>query len=99
MSGDTTPVAGTWEVFVRVRRGLSHQHVGSVRGADSDTALAHARDLFARRGEPASLWVVPSDAIRTVRPDEKAALFSNAEDRPYRYPDAYVPLHGEDAHD
>nr|WP_184945546.1 1,2-phenylacetyl-CoA epoxidase subunit B [Kitasatospora kifunensis] len=88
----------TWEVFVRMRRGMSHQHVGSVRGIDSDTALAHARDLFTRRDDPASLWVVPSDAIRAASPAEKPMVFSNAQDRPFRYPDDYVPLHEGDGH-
>ncbi|MET9610789.1 1,2-phenylacetyl-CoA epoxidase subunit B [Streptomyces sp. NPDC006512] len=86
----------TWEVFVRMRRGMAHQHVGSVRGTDSDTALAHARDLFTRRDDPASLWVVPADAIRAATPAEKPMLFSNAGDRPFRYADDYVPLHGDD---
>ena len=49
-----------WEVFVRARRGLSHTHVGSVHAADGETALQAARDLFTRRQEGVSLWVVPS---------------------------------------
>ncbi|MEV7780130.1 1,2-phenylacetyl-CoA epoxidase subunit PaaB [Kitasatospora sp. NPDC088351] len=88
-----------WEVFIRPRRGLSHQHVGSVHGADADMALANARDLYARRGDPVSIWVVRSDAVRASSPAEKDPLFSNAADKPYRYPEHYVSLTEDGAHD
>ena len=40
-----------WEVFVRARRGLSHQHVGSLHAPDAAMALRNARDVYTRRGE------------------------------------------------
>ncbi|HTC12107.1 MAG TPA: 1,2-phenylacetyl-CoA epoxidase subunit B, partial [Acetobacteraceae bacterium] len=49
-----------WEVFIRARNGLSHRHVGSVHAADAAMALAAARDVYTRRGEGLSIWVVPS---------------------------------------
>ena len=52
-----------WEVFVRARRGISHVHIGSLHAADADTALQSARDVYTRRGEGASLWVVRSSEI------------------------------------
>ncbi|GAA0449072.1 1,2-phenylacetyl-CoA epoxidase subunit PaaB [Streptomyces sp. NPDC046215] len=94
-AGAQTP----WEVFIRPRRGLSHQHVGSVHGADADMALANARDLYTRRGDSVSIWVVRSDAVRASSPDEKDPLFSNAADKPYRYPEFYVPLNEGGSHD
>jgi ring-1,2-phenylacetyl-CoA epoxidase subunit PaaB len=96
------PAAGAqtpWEVFVRLRRGLAHQHVGSVHGADADMALANARDLYTRRGEPVSIWVVRSDAVRASSPGEKDPLFSNGAGKPYRYPQMYTPLSEADDHD
>ncbi|MFD7663694.1 1,2-phenylacetyl-CoA epoxidase subunit PaaB [Streptomyces sp. NPDC059788] len=93
------PARLPWEVFLRPRRGLAHQHVGSVHGADARMALANARDLYARRGEPVSLWVVRADAVFAASPDEKDAFFSNAADKPYRYPEHYVPLLEEAGHD
>ncbi|CAM5334307.1 hypothetical protein SFUMM280S_09276 [Streptomyces fumanus] len=51
-------------------RGLAHQHVGSVRAVGPDAALAAARDLYTRRGDPLSLWVVRSDAVHAASPDE-----------------------------
>ncbi|MFB6891910.1 1,2-phenylacetyl-CoA epoxidase subunit PaaB [Kitasatospora sp. NPDC056327] len=97
MSAPAVPGGGrtAWEVFLRPRRGLAHQHVGSVHGADADMALANARDLYARRGDPISLWVVPSAAVRASGPGEKAALFSNAAGKPFRYPEHYVALTDE----
>ncbi|MEX1249114.1 MAG: 1,2-phenylacetyl-CoA epoxidase subunit B, partial [Acidimicrobiia bacterium] len=53
-----------WEVFVRARRGISHVHIGSLHAADSETALQNARDVYTRRGEGVSVWVVPSDEIQ-----------------------------------
>jgi ring-1,2-phenylacetyl-CoA epoxidase subunit PaaB len=84
-----------WEVFVRPRRGLAHQHVGSVHGADAAMALANARDLYTRRGDPASLWVVRSDAVHATSPSEKDPFFSNAAGKPYRYPEHYVALNAD----
>ena len=62
-----------WEVFVRSRAGLAHQHVGSLHAADAEMALANARDVYTRRGEGASLWVVPAEAITTASTSEPSS--------------------------
>lgn len=49
-----------WEVFVRANRGLSHVHAGSLHAPDETMALKNARDLYTRRNEGVSIWVVPS---------------------------------------
>jgi len=49
-----------WEVFVRARRGLSHQHVGSLHAPDAAMAVRNARDVYTRRAEGVSIWVVLS---------------------------------------
>ena len=64
-----------WEVFVRSRAGLAHQHVGSLHAVDAEMALANARDVYTRRGEGASLWVVPATAITASDPDDKESFF------------------------
>lgn len=78
-----------FEVFVRARRGLSHNHVGSLHAADADMALRHARDTYTRRQEGVSIWVVPSAAITASSPEEKDSFFDPAADKIYRHPTFY----------
>ena len=78
-----------WEVFVRPRRGLSHVHVGSLHAADAETALRNARDVYTRRGEGVSIWVVAAADVTTTSPDEKESFFDPAADKIYRHPTFY----------
>ncbi|MFI6292117.1 1,2-phenylacetyl-CoA epoxidase subunit PaaB [Nonomuraea sp. NPDC050790] len=78
-----------WEVFVRPKRGLSHVHAGSLHAADAELALRHARDLYTRRQEGVSIWVVPAGEITASSPDEKDTFFDPAGDKPYRHPTFY----------
>jgi ring-1,2-phenylacetyl-CoA epoxidase subunit PaaB len=78
-----------WEVFVRPRRGLSHGHVGSLHADDAELALRNARDVFTRREEGVSIWVVPSSEVVASSPDEKDEFFDPAGDKPYRHPTFY----------
>jgi len=85
----STPVADLWEVFVRSRNGLSHTHVGSVHAADQELALQYARDVYTRRMEGVSLWVMKSVDIVASDPGDKAQLFAPAENKIYRHPTFY----------
>ncbi len=67
-----------WEVFIRPRNGLAHKHVGSLHAADATMALKAARDVYTRRGEGLSIWVVPSAAITASDPAEKGMMFEPA---------------------
>ena len=78
-----------WEVFIRVRGGLSHRHAGSVHAPDPDIALRHARDTYTRRMEGVSLWVVKSADIVASDPSDGAAIFEPAADKVYRHPTFY----------
>ena len=78
-----------WEVFVRSRRGLAHSHVGSLRAPDAHLALRNARDVYTRREEGVSIWVVPATDIVASSPDEKDAFFDPAGDKVYRHPTFY----------
>ena len=80
-----------YEVFLRPRNGLAHKHVGSLHAADDEMALQNARDLYTRRGEASSIWVVPSKAIIASEPSDKDALLSPSEPerKPYRHPTFY----------
>ena len=78
-----------WEVFIRARRGLSHQHVGSLHAPDAAMALRNARDVYTRRQEGVSIWVVAATDIVASSPDEKDAFFDPAADKVYRHPTFY----------
>ena len=78
-----------YEVFVRARAGLEHKHVGSVHAADPALALEHARDLYTRRMEGVSIWVVASKDILASDPQEADAFFEPARDKVYRHPTFY----------
>jgi ring-1,2-phenylacetyl-CoA epoxidase subunit PaaB len=78
-----------WEVFIRSRSGLDHRHAGSVHAADAAMALENARDVYTRRQEGVSIWVVPSAAITASDPAEGGELFEPAKDKIYRHPTFY----------
>jgi ring-1,2-phenylacetyl-CoA epoxidase subunit PaaB len=78
-----------WEVFIRSRSGLAHKHCGSVHAADAEMALQAARDVYTRRGEGNSIWVVPSSAIVASDPADKDQLFEPALSKIYRHPTFY----------
>ncbi len=78
-----------WEVFIRSKQGLDHKHVGSLHAADARTALENARDVYTRRMEGVSIWVVESKNIHASSPAESGSFFDPAEDKIYRYPTFY----------
>ena len=78
-----------WEVFIRSKGGLSHKHVGSVHAPDGEMAVHHARDVYTRRLEGVSLWVVRSSDIHASDPGDAEALFAPAETKVYRHPTFY----------
>lgn len=78
-----------FEVFVRPRRGLSHNHVGSIHAPDAHMALKNARDLYTRRQEGVSIWVAAAADITASSPDERDSFFEPAGDKVYRHPTFY----------
>lgn len=84
--GVDTPL---WEIFLRARNGLSHKHVGSLHAADAQLALEAARNVYTRRSEGTSIWVVPSAAITASAPEDREALFDTSDDKIYRHPTFY----------
>ena len=78
-----------WEVFLRPERGLAHRHVGSVQAADRDMALLYARDVYTRRREGISLWVVRSSDVCASDPDDRDCLFDSPNSKPFRQADYY----------
>jgi ring-1,2-phenylacetyl-CoA epoxidase subunit PaaB len=78
-----------WEVFIRSKNGLDHKHVGSLHAADAAMAIENARDVYTRRSEGVSIWVVESKYIAASSPDQKDSLFDPAADKIYRHPTFY----------
>jgi len=79
-----------WEVFVRSRAGLDHKHCGSLHAADAALAIQLARDVYTRRQEGCSVWVVRSDQIVASDPGDKAMYFDPMQDKVYRHPSFYT---------
>ena len=78
-----------WEVFIRSKQGLDHKHVGSLHAADAQMAIENARDVYTRRMEGVSIWVVESKHIHATKPEEAGELYEPAEDKIYRHPTFY----------
>jgi ring-1,2-phenylacetyl-CoA epoxidase subunit PaaB len=78
-----------WEVFIRSKQGLDHKHVGSLHAADAPMAIENARDVYTRRMEGVSIWVVESKYIHASNPDDAEMLYEPANDKVYRHPTFY----------
>ena len=91
-AGPVTPRAEwpLYEVFVRGKRGLNHVHVGSLHAPDDEMALRNARDVYTRRNEGVSIWVVRAEDITASSPGEKDPFFAPSGDKVYRHPTFYV---------
>ena len=83
-----------WEVFIQSKRGLEHKHCGSLHAADAQMAIENARDIYTRRNEGDSIWVVPSSAISASSPEDIGPFFEPANDKAYRYPTFYTMPEG-----
>lgn len=92
-NGDQGTASGAdwplWEVFIRSKQGIDHKHVGSLHAADAQMAIENARDVYTRRMEGVSIWVVESKYIHASNPDEAASLYEPANDKVYRHPTFY----------
>lgn len=78
-----------WEVFIRSKQGLDHKHAGSLHAADAQMAIENARDVYTRRMEGVSIWVVESKHIHASNPDEADSFYEPSNDKIYRHPTFY----------
>src|SRR5436190_23910229 len=78
-----------WEVFIRSKQGLDHKHVGSLHATDAQMAIENARDVYTRRMEGVSIWVVESKYIHASNPDDAESFYEPATDKVYRHPTFY----------
>ena len=82
------------EVFVRPPRGLPPVPAGFLPAPDATRALRNGRDLYTRRNEGSSVWVVPSEAISSTDPDSKGGFFESAKGKAYRHATYYNKSEG-----
>ena len=75
-----------WEIFIRGQHGLAHRHVGSLHAPDAEMAMKNARDVYTRRNEGLSIWIVPSNEITASSPTDKGPFFEPANTKVYRHP-------------
>ncbi|RBJ68715.1 1,2-phenylacetyl-CoA epoxidase subunit B [Pseudomonas sp. MWU12-2534b] len=76
---------------MRSQNGVAHRHIGSVQASDACMALQHARDVYTRRDDFVSLWLVASDNLISSAGQDKAAWFENARGKGFRHA-TYFPV-------
>ena len=89
LSGGGEAAWPLWEVFIRSKQGLDHKHAGSLHAADAAMAIENARDVYTRRQEGVSIWVVESKHIHATNPDDAESFYEPANDKVYRHPTFY----------
>lgn len=62
-----------FQVFLQEKEGSPHQDVGSVHATDPEMALQNARDVFVRRPNCVSIWVVRAEQIYAKTAQQIAA--------------------------
>lgn len=84
---DASPALEPWEVFQRARDGDPMCHGGSVLAPDAVLALHYAREMYGRRQESTTLWVVRRADIQEL---DDADLLQPPLDRSFKKPGGYV---------
>ncbi|MEP7279671.1 MAG: 1,2-phenylacetyl-CoA epoxidase subunit PaaB, partial [Bacteroidota bacterium] len=56
---------------------------------DAKMAMENARDVYTRRQEGISIWVVESAHIHASNPGDAGSFFDPANDKVYRHPSFY----------
>jgi ring-1,2-phenylacetyl-CoA epoxidase subunit PaaB len=69
-------------------------HAGSLHAPDEHMALRNARDLYTRRNEGVSLWVVRSTDITASDPDHKDSYFESSQGKNFRHATYYTKSEG-----
>ena len=63
-----------FQVFHQEQWDRPHINAGAVHAPDAEMALQNARDVFVRRPDCVSLWVVPADQILSLTAEEIARV-------------------------
>ena len=76
---------------------ITATHDGKTEAADAAMAIRNARDVYTRRNEGVSIWVVRSSDVVASSPGDKEALFDPAQSKVYRHP-TFFPMPDEVKH-
>ena len=63
--------------------------LAALHAPDDEMAVHAARDVYTRRNEGVSIWVVRAADITASSPDEKDPMFAPSGDKVYRHPTFY----------
>ena len=63
--------------------------MGSLHAPDAEMAINHARDVYTRRNEGVSIWVVKANDVVASSPGKKGPLYEPSESKVYRHPTFY----------
>lgn len=78
----------TYEVFSQEKRGMHHQHVGSVHAPNPEMAILLGKEQYARRGTTINIWVTKTTDI-FITDYEDADIFETTPDKFHRDPESY----------
>jgi ring-1,2-phenylacetyl-CoA epoxidase subunit PaaB len=65
-----------------------------LHATDAAMALQNARDVYTRRNEGVSVWVVKSSDVVASDPSDRDLLFAPAQDKTFRHPTYYTVPEG-----
>ena len=65
--------------------------MGSLHASDEQMAVNNARDVYTRRNEGVSIWVVKAADIVASSPGDKDPLFEPSNSKVYRHP-TFFPM-------
>ena len=70
-------------VFAKLEERGTLTHVGEVRAAGPEAALAAAQEAAGNR-PPLALWVIPAERVERSLPEEAASMFDPSRHKPFR---------------
>lgn len=78
----------TYEVFHQAKTGSRHVHVGSVHAPSHAVAVLFAKEQFGRRSQTVNMWVVKTEDIVSLSPDD-ADFFATTPEKDFREASGY----------
>ncbi|MEX0303786.1 MAG: 1,2-phenylacetyl-CoA epoxidase subunit PaaB [Leisingera sp.] len=84
--GDRRRKGPRGEFCPRGRQGGPHRQGGGRHPPRAEGGIKTARDVYPRRNEGVSIWVVEANHISASSPSDKGPLYEPSESKVYRHP-------------